>query len=192
MFPPLTAYKIILGSKSPRRQLLLKELGIPFTTLTKDTSEDYPADLKKEKVALYLSELKAQAFESDLTNDVLVITADTIVCVDDLILGKPTDEADAIRMLHLLSGRMHEVITAVCLRSKERQYSFWVKTDVHFKRLSKDEIRYYVTKYAPYDKAGAYGVQEWIGFIGIEKINGSYFNVMGLPLLELYQALLQF
>lgn len=185
-------YTLILASKSPRRQWLLKELGLEFTIQTKEVEEVYPQELKREEVALYLAELKAGAFQDTLSSSGIVITADTIVCVDDQILGKPKDHEDAVRILNLLSGRKHEVITGVCLRSSEKSISFYVETEVFFKKLSAEEIHYYLERYKPYDKAGAYGIQEWIGFIGIEKITGSYFNVMGLPVKELYEEILAF
>ena len=137
-------------------------------------------------MALYLSELKAKAFEGTLADNVILITADTIVCIDNMILGKPADYADAVRILEILSGRKHEVITAVCLTSREKQISFFASSYVYFKPLNKAEIDYYITYYKPFDKAGAYGAQDWIGLTGIERIEGSYFNVMGLPVKELY------
>lgn len=185
-------YNIILASKSPRRKQLLQGLGLNFTVKTKDVEEVYPAHLKREEVALYLSELKAQAFKKDLENDTLIITADTIVCVDDLIIGKPKDYNEAQKILNILSGNKHDVITAVSLLKTDRLKSFYVTTAVYFKSLTEDEIKYYISEYQPYDKAGAYGIQEWIGYIGIEKIEGSYFNVMGLPTKELYEELLRF
>jgi septum formation protein len=189
MFP---GYKIILASKSPRRQLLLKELGCSFEVRTREVEEVFPPHLKREQVALYLAELKAKAFDEELGPGTVVITADTIVCVDDLIVGKPADYNDAVRILRLLSGRRHEVITGVCLHNGSTLKSFHVCTDVYFKKLTDEEIGYYLENYRPYDKAGAYGIQEWIGLIGIERINGSYFNVMGLPVKELYEELLRF
>lgn len=182
-------YKLILASKSPRRQQLLSELGFDFEIRTKDVEEDYPPHLQRENVALFLSQLKANAFKNELKEKELIITSDTIVCLDNQIIGKPTSRANAIEMLTALSGRMHDVITAVTLTSSQKQTSFFVCTTVFFKSLSVDEITYYIDNYEPYDKAGSYGIQEWIGFIGIEKIVGSYFNVMGLPLKELYDAL---
>jgi septum formation protein len=184
-------YRLVLASQSPRRQYLLKELGLEFEIKTKDIEEDFPTYLRREEIPLYLCEKKAAAY-NDLEDDQLLITADTIVWVDTDPLNKPKDKPDAIRMLNTLSGRMHEVITAVCLKSKERTTSFYAVTDVYFKDLTSEEIEYYVDTYKPYDKAGAYGAQEWIGYIGIEKIHGSYFNVMGLPLKELYEELMRF
>jgi septum formation protein len=186
------SWNIILASKSPRRQNLLKELGFEFEIKTKEIEEIYPPALKKEEVAVFLSQLKASAFLQDLKENDLVLTSDTIVCLADEIIGKPKDRADAIKMLGKLSGNKHEVITAVTLTSKEKQHTFYDLTAVYFKKLSTDEIEYYIDKYAPFDKAGSYGIQEWIGYIGIEKINGSYFNVMGLPVKRVYDEILKF
>ncbi len=183
---------IILASKSPRRQLLLKELGFDFEVRTKDVDEVYPENLKREQVAIYLSELKAQAFKDELKIDDVVITSDTIVCLEKNILGKPKDKEEAFNMLSLLSGKMHEVITAVTLTSTTKQTSFFDVTEVYFKPLSEEEINHYIDNYQPYDKAGSYGIQEWIGYIGIEKIKGSYFNVVGLPVQKLYMELIKF
>lgn len=191
-FEDLKKYKFILASKSPRRQYLLKELGLHFEIYTKDVDESFPEHLKAQQIPLYLAEKKAAAFESELTADTIVITSDTVVWVNDQVLNKPVDRTDAIRMLQLLSGKMHEVYTGVCLKSKNKMHSFYVRTNVYFKTLTLQEIEYYVDNYSPYDKAGAYGAQEWIGYIAVEKIEGSYFNVMGLPLKELYEALLTF
>lgn len=185
-------WKIILASKSPRRQQLLKDLGLNFEIRTKEVEEVYPEELKKQEVALYLSELKATAFKGDLQEKELLITSDTIVCLEDRIIGKPKDREDAFHMLSDLSGKMHEVITAVTLTSEQKQHSFYVVTEVYFKTLSNFEIDYYINTCQPFDKAGSYGIQEWIGYIGIEKIVGSYFNVVGLPVKELYEALEEF
>ncbi len=186
------SWNIILASKSPRRQNLLKELGFEFEIKTKDIEEIYPLELQREDVAVYLSELKASAFKSDLNDNDLVLTSDTIVCLNDEIIGKPTDRLGAIEMLGKLSGNKHEVITAVTLLSKEKQHTFYDVTEVYFKKLSSEEIEYYIDKYEPFDKAGSYGIQEWIGYIGIDKINGSYFNVMGLPVKRVYDEILAF
>lgn len=183
---------IILASKSPRRQQLLKELGYPFTVVTKEVEEIYPPHLVREQVPLFLAELKAKAFNETLSEKDVVITADTIVYCEGKILGKPLDFQDATGILNMLSGKKHEVITGVCLHNKHTLYSFYVVTDVYFKTLSAEEISYYLERYQPYDKAGSYGIQEWIGLIGIEKIVGSYFNVMGLPVKELHEALMKF
>ena len=183
---------IILASKSPRRQNLLKELGFDFEIKTKEIEEIYPPELKRENVALFLSELKASAFVDDLKENDLIITSDTIVCLGNEIIGKPKGREDAIEMLGKLSGNKHEVITAVTLLSKEKQHTFHEETEVYFKPLTTPEIEYYVDNYQPFDKAGSYGIQEWIGYIGIEKIIGSYFNVMGLPVKRVYEELIKF
>lgn len=186
-------YQLILASQSPRRQQLLGDLDLPFTTLViKDINESYPDDLSATKVAAYLSEKKAQAYRENLKDNALVITADTVVIANDKVLGKPKDKADAVKILHTLSGNTHLVITGVTLTSKQKSETFSAVTEVTFSSLSDDEIDYYIDKYKPYDKAGAYGIQEWIGYIGVEHINGSYFNVMGLPVHQLYQALKEF
>lgn len=191
---PLSYLKkeIILASKSPRRQQLLKDLGLDFQIILKEVEEIYPPELKREEVPMFLSKLKADAFVPDLKPNQLVITSDTIVCLEGRIIGKPKDREDAFHMLSDLSGKMHEVITAVTLTSLEKQVSFFVITEVYFKTLTNLEIDYYINEYQPYDKAGSYGIQEWIGYIGIEKIVGSYFNVMGLPVKELYDELERF
>jgi len=188
-----TIYKnIILASKSPRRQNLLKELGFDFVIKTKEIEEIYPPELQRENVAVFLSELKASAFIDDLKENDLIITSDTIVCLGDEIIGKPKGREDAIKMLGKLSGNKHEVITAVTLLSKEKQHTFYEETEVYFKSLTTPEIEYYVDNYQPFDKAGSYGIQEWIGYVGIEKIIGSYFNVMGLPVKRVYEELIKF
>lgn len=186
------SWNIILASKSPRRQHLLKELGFEFEIITKEVEEVYPPELKKEQVAIFLSELKAKAFKDDLKDNDLVITSDTIVCLNDEIIGKPIDREDAIKMLGKLSGNRHDVITAVTLLSNQKQHTFYDVTEVYFKELTTAEIEYYIDKYEPYDKAGSYGVQEWIGYVAIEKISGSYYNVMGLPVKKLYEELINF
>jgi septum formation protein len=180
--------KLILASNSPRRKELLGKLDVAFTVKLKEVPEDYPEDLKREQVAEYLANRKAEAYRTEL-GDEIIITADTIICLDDQILNKPIDAAEAHQMLQLLSGRAHEVITGVCLMSKEKKVVFHDLTRVYFKSLTSAEIAYYVKQYQPLDKAGAYGVQEWIGMIGIERMEGSYFNVMGLPVHKLYEQL---
>ena len=186
-------YKITLASKSPRRQQLLKEMGIEFEVRVKSVDESFPSGMGKENVALYLCEKKANEFAIDeFGNDELLITADTIVCLGDEILNKPAGRDHAIQMIEKLSGKKHEVITGICLRSAEKRKSFFVSTDVYFKMLSSEEIEYYVDHYKPYDKAGSYGIQEWIGYVGIEKIEGSYFNVVGLPTARLWEELKKF
>jgi septum formation protein len=184
--------QIILGSNSPRRAELLKSLELTFEVLTKHVEENFPDHFRREDTAMFLARKKALAFKDNVANGGIVITADTIVAVDDLILGKPTDAKDAERMLKLISGRKHQVITGVCIMSSKKSESFFVKTDVSFKLLKDDEIKFYIDKYNPLDKAGAYGIQEWIGMIGVEYIQGSYYNVMGLPTKELYDNLMRF
>jgi septum formation protein len=181
---------VILASGSPRRQELLRELGIPFEIILKQIDETYPEHLEKEQVALFLAEKKASAYDAEVLTGKLVITADTIVCAGNIILGKPEDFDDGVRMLKLLSGKRHEVITAVCIRSASGQTTFFDTTSVYFKNLTDEEIRFYMDKCKPYDKAGAYGIQEWIGLIGIERIDGSYYNVVGLPVRKVYEHLL--
>ena len=183
---------LILASKSPRRQYLLNELGLQFEVRTKEVDESFPANLKAQEIPLYLCKKKADAFNNELNENTIVITADTIVWIDGQVLNKPENFDDAVRMLKLLSGKMHEVYTGVCLRSKEKTKSFYALTKVYFKTLSQEEIEYYINNYNPYDKAGSYGAQEWLGYIAIEKIEGTYFNVMGLPIKELYEELLAF
>lgn len=180
--------KIILASKSPRRQELLKQMDVDFRIVLKEVDESYPKDLQPEEVAVYIAELKAKAFDEDVTDEV-VLTADTIVCIDDQILGKPKDAEDAVRMLQLLSGRVHRVITGVCIMHKGELNKFFDVSEVFFRKLTDEEIRSYVQKYKPFDKAGAYGIQEWVGITGIERINGSYTNVVGLPTEKVYQQL---
>ncbi len=184
--------KLILGSKSPRRQELLQGMGFEFEIRTKDTNEDYDPSLNPRIVPEFLANLKADALIPTLNKDEVLITSDTIVLIDDSILGKPTDEDDAFQMLQQLSGKKHEVITAVQLTSLDKKKHFSVVTEVYFRELSSNEIRFYIENYRPFDKAGAYGIQEWIGFVAVEKLNGSYFNVVGLPTAELYQAITSF
>lgn len=192
MHQKLNDIKLVLASKSPRRQQLLKDIGVDFEIRIKEVEEIYPPELKGKEVALFLSELKAAAFKNSLFPDETLLTSDTIVCLGDKILGKPKDKEHAVDMLNELSGKKHVVITAVTLTSTTKQASFSVSTEVFFKQLSVNEINYYVENYQPFDKAGSYGIQEWIGYIGIEKIVGSYFNVMGLPVKEVYEALIEF
>ena len=185
-------FNIILASKSLRRQKLLKELGLEFEIYTKDgIEENYPKNLSKEEIPVYLSELKAKAYENIIKKDTLLITADTIVWQKGQVLGKPKNEADAIKILQNLSAGKHTVITGMTLKTQQKQHSFYCSTEVFFKELTQDEIIYYIKNYKPYDKAGAYGIQEWIGFIGITKIVGSYFNVVGLPVQKLYSELIK-
>ena len=179
---------IVLASNSPRRRELLAGLGLPFQVEVIDgVDESYPSGLQPYEIAEHIASQKAAAY--DIKADELLITADTIVVVDEEILGKPHDAADARRMLNLLSNRTHQVITGVCLFSQKRKRLFSVVTDVTFKALTPEEIDYYITTFKPYDKAGAYGIQEWIGYIGVTSISGSYFNVMGLPVQRIYEEL---
>lgn len=187
-----TGTRIILGSKSPRRGQLFQELGLPFEVMAKDVDETFPTQFRREDISMFLARKKALAFKSDVQDGGIVVTADTLVAVDDLILGKPSDAKDAERMLKLLSGRRHQVITGVCIMSSKKSESFFVKTDVSFKALRESEIMHYIETAKPFDKAGSYGIQEWIGMVGIEYIQGSYFNVVGLPIKELYENMLRF
>lgn len=185
-------YKVVLASASPRRQELLKGLGIDFEVrLIADIDEGYPAGLSGEKIPAYIARHKAEAYNASLQPKELLITADTIVWLNEEVLGKPVDDEDAKVILRRLSGKTHHVITGVCLSTTEWQKTFTAVTDVSFSDLTEDEIEYYVTNYHPQDKAGAYGVQEWIGYVGVEGIHGSYFNVMGLPIQKLYKELLR-
>ena len=186
-------YKIVLASNSPRRKELLAGLGMPFEVRVLDgIDESYPSELPVSEVALYIAGLKANAYRDSLAPDELIITADTVVIVNDEILGKPTDEADAVRMLRELSGCTHQVMTGVCLLTAEKERRFAVTTDVTFKQLTDEEICHYVNSYKPFDKAGAYGIQEWIGYIGVTGLRGSYYNVMGLPVQRIYSELKHF
>lgn len=186
-FPTRT--KIILGSKSPRRQELLRGLGLTFEIRTEDTEEIYSEDMDPAQVPAYLAGIKADALAGTLKDDELLITSDTVVLIDGEILGKPESFEHAVEMLRKLSGRPHDVVTGVQLMSNSYKHSFSVTTKVYFKPLSESAIRYYVETCQPFDKAGAYGIQEWIGHVAIGRIEGSQFNVMGLPVAELWQAL---
>jgi len=185
-----TNYHIILASNSPRRKELLAGIDIDFTVLVLEgIDESYPADLPTTEIAQYISQKKANAYRQTMAADELVITADTVVILGNEVLGKPRDEEDACRMLRELSGKTHQVTTGVTLTTTERQVSFSVTTDVTFKSFTEAEISYYVKHYHPMDKAGAYGIQEWLGHIGVTALHGSYFNVMGLPVQRIYEAL---
>ncbi|MDE5638793.1 MAG: Maf-like protein [Odoribacter sp.] len=186
------AYKLILASSSPRRQQLMQEAGFEFEVRLREVPEVYPDNLPVEKVPEYLACLKASAFKEDLQVDELLITADTIVSIHGKVVGKPHDREHAIGMLRELSGNKHTVISGLCLTTARKQKSCAVCTDVFFRELTEKEIVYYVDRYQPFDKAGAYGIQEWIGYVGIEKINGSFYNVMGLPVQTLYRQLKEF
>ena len=188
-----TGYRIILASESPRRQQLLRDMEIDFEVKTKPVDETIPEGMEKTDVALFLCQKKSDAFsDNELKNDELLITADTVVCLGNEILNKPATRAEAIEMLEKLAGNKHEVITGLCLRTREKKALLAVSTDVYFKPLTRNEIEHYVDLYKPFDKAGSYGIQEWIGFIGIDRIDGSYYNVVGLPTARLYEALKNF
>lgn len=188
----MTDYKLILASNSPRRRELLAGLDLDFEVrVLPGIDEGYPAELQGGDIPLYIAKEKAQAYVAQLQPDELLITADTIVWLNGQVLEKPADEADAFRMLRQLSGNTHQVFTGVCLTTRERQVAFSCCTDVTFSRLTDDDITHYVRRYRPFDKAGSYGVQEWIGYVGVESINGSFYNVMGLPVQRLYTALKQ-
>ena len=191
LFNKLKGKKIILASSSPRRKELLNGLDIPFTIQTKEVDEIYPNELQAGAITAFLAELKATAF-MDLDIDTILITADTIVWLDKKALLKPKDREDAIKIISKLSDTKHEVYTSVCLKSKNKMKVITDVTEVYFEKLSKEEITYYVDKYKPYDKAGGYGAQDWIGYMGIKKLKGSYFNVMGLPVHKVYRELMQF
>ena len=185
-----TDYQLILASASPRRKELLAGLNIPFEVrLIDGIDETYPPELPTDEVPLYISQKKAAAYKANISPHTIVLTADTVVVCDGQILGKPQDAEDARRMLGLLSGKSHEVITGVTLSTLQWQRSFAVTTVVWFKELTADEISFYVDSYRPFDKAGAYGIQEWIGYVGVQRIEGSYFNVMGLPVQRIYEEL---
>ena len=185
----LEGRRIVLASKSPRRQQLIKGLGVEVEIRTKEVDESFSASLKREEVALYLAAKKAKAFESELEKDEILITGDTIVCLEDEILNKPADYKDAVRMLNQLSGKTHTVITAVSISDTTRTEVFHDETEVQFGQLSAAEIDYYIREYQPFDKAGGYGAQDFIGYIGIVNMKGSYYNVMGFPLHLVYQHL---
>lgn len=179
---------IILASKSPRRQELLQLMGIDFTVVLREVDESYPLGLSPTQIALHIAEKKAKAFDQVIQDEV-VITADTIVCLEGKILGKPENEDHAFQILSDLSGKQHEVITAVSLLYKQKLISFYEVSEVFFKPLSNEQIRHYISTYSPMDKAGAYGIQEWIGLVAVEKIKGSYSNIVGLPTQRLYEEL---
>ena len=187
---PLSRF-LVLASNSPRRQQLLRELGFEFTVEVRPTDELFPADMPASEVAGYLARHKAEQFAHDL-GDKLVLCADTVVVVDNQILNKPADAFEARAMLEKLSGRSHQVITGVCLLSAEGYQTISDMAEVTFKPLTETEIEYYITHYRPFDKAGAYGVQEWIGMIGIPRIEGSFYTIMGLPLHQVYELLRPF
>ena len=185
-------HKIILASGSPRRQQFLRELEIDFEIRLKEIEEIYPDHLKAEEITNFLAKLKASAFENELQDNEVLITSDTIVWLDNKALGKPIDASHAVRMLTEMSGKTHKVITSVCIKSTKKEVVFHEETLVTFTDLSLDEIEFYLKNYKPFDKAGSYGIQEWIGLIAIEKIEGSYANVVGLPTHKLYKELMNF
>ena len=185
----LKKYNIILGSASPRRKKLLKDLNIVFYIKKTNKKEKYPRNLKKNKIPEFLAKQKAKFISEELSNNYLLITADTIVIQKQNIIHKPKDKNDAINTLKKLSGKKHEVISGVCIKTNQKEIVFSSITEVYFNDLSKDEINYYIDYFKPFDKAGSYGIQEWIGDIGIKKIKGSYNNVIGLPTSKLYQKL---
>jgi septum formation protein len=185
----LKNYNIILASKSPRRQGFFKDLDVDFTIKLKEVEEIYPKELKGTEITDFLADLKSQPFK-DLSEKDLLITSDTIVWLEDKALGKPKNEEDAYKMLRNLSGKKHEVITSISIKNKHFQKIVNDITVVSFKELTDDEINYYIKNYKPFDKAGAYGIQEWIGFIAIKNMEGSYFNVAGLPIHKLYKELM--
>lgn len=183
-------YQIILASNSPRRKQFLTDLGLTFTIKPANVNEEYPSLLKGKDIALYIAQQKASVF-NNLNKNELIITCDTIVWIDDVALGKPEDSDDAKQMLQQLSGKTHKVISAVCIKSKQKEHLFYDVTEVTFNILNNSDIDYYVDTFKPFDKAGSYGIQEWIGLIGIEKINGSYTNVVGMPMEKLYNELMK-
>ena len=192
MLDNLEKYKVILASGSPRRRELMAGLGVNYEVrILPDVDESYPDTLQGEEIPLYIAKEKADAYIPMMQPDELIITADTIVWLDGKVLGKPRDREDALQMLRTMSGRTHKVFTGVCITTTDWQRRFTAQTEVRFATLSEDEIIYYVDNFKPMDKAGAYGVQEWIGFIGVENISGSYYNIMGLPVQKLYRELLK-
>ncbi|MCR9172890.1 MAG: Maf family nucleotide pyrophosphatase [bacterium] len=188
----MTHNTLVLGSKSPRRQALIGELGFPVEIRIDEIDEIYPSDLAPEKVPEYLAKLKAQPLLPTLKANEILVTSDTIVLLDGNVVGKPKDRNESIGMLESLSGRSHTVITGVHLASTDKQAHFSTVTEVFFSNLSKEDILHYVDEHQPFDKAGSYGIQEWLGYIGVSKIEGCYYNVMGLPLHDLYRALKSF
>ena len=193
MLENLAAYRIILGSNSPRRRELLAGLDLSFDVhVIPGLEENYPDSLQPQEIPVFLSKQKAEAYLPTLEDQVLLITADTIVWNETEVIGKPKDREEAIRMLRSLSGHEHQVVTGVCLTTTKKQETFSVVSSVRFASLTDEEIIYYVDKYKPFDKAGAYGIQEWIGYVGVESISGSFYNVMGLPVQRLYQELKRF
>lgn len=193
MFDNLQKYNIILASNSPRRRELLAQLGLEFTVKTMSgIDESYPEELKGEDVALHIVAKKTAAYRSAMADNDLIITADTIVCVESVVLGKPANADEAHQMLKMLSGKTHEVVTAVGIATHEKTHQFAVTTKVRFAHLTDEIIEHYIAHYKPFDKAGAYGIQEWIGYVGVESVEGSFFNVIGLPVQRLFSELQKF
>jgi len=188
----LKSYRIILASRSPRRQQLLKELGLKFDTVIREYEETFPEGLNGEEIARFVAHSKAVSFRNEIAENEIVITADTIVWCNNQVLGKPIDKQDAVRILNEISGNTHEVITGVSLFSKYKEVTFSVSTKVTFELLTDEDINFYIDNCEPYDKAGAYGIQEWIGITACSRIEGSYFNVVGLPVQRLYKELQEF
>ncbi len=188
MLENIKKYNVILGSQSPRRQQLLREIIPNFNISVKDVDETYSSELKREEICIYLSQLKSEAF-GQLKSDDMLITSDTIVCLGDEVLGKPKNEKESLTMLSKLSGNTHTVYTGVTIRTQEKTVSFYDDTKVTFYDLSQDELMYYIKECKPFDKAGSYGIQEWMGYVGIEKMEGEFYNVMGLPVHKLYRFL---
>ena len=193
MLNNLEKYKVILASNSPRRKELLGGLGIAYEVKAMpDVDESFPTDLESEEIPVYIAKKKVDAYKPIMQSDELIITADTIVWLDGIVMGKPKDAGEACEMLRRLSGLTHQVITGVCVTTIDKQVSFSTVTDVTFDELTEEEIEYYVTHFEPMDKAGSYGIQEWIGYVGVRSISGSYFNVVGLPIQRLYSELKRF
>lgn len=189
----LKPYRLLLASQSPRRRELMTGCGLPYELAPKyDCEEVYPADLPAEEVPLYLSQLKSRAYPEPLANGDILLTADTVVVLDGEVLGKPHGREEAVGMLRRLSGRRHTVVSGVTLRNAERMHTFEARTSVWFRTLSDEEIEHYIDTYRPFDKAGSYGIQEWIGYAAIERIEGSFYNVMGLPIQKVYTELDKF
>lgn len=188
----LKNHNILLGSKSPRRQQFLKDLGVSFTSVSINVEEDYPKYLHGNEITAFLAELKADAYENPLNDNEILVTADTIVRASGKVLGKPKNSVDAKKMLSFLSEKQHEVITSVCLKTNDKTKIISDTTIVHFKKLTEKEIDFYVENYKPLDKAGAYGIQEWLGYIAVEKIEGSFYTVMGFPVHKFYKEMMSF
>ncbi|MEI6122547.1 MAG: Maf-like protein [Bacteroidota bacterium] len=188
----LANHRIILASASPRRRQLLEGLGLKFEVLVRDVPEIVPETLSRHQIPLFLAELKSSAFQAqEFGPNSLIITADTIVWLKQAMLNKPKNYEDAVQMLSLISGQTHQVFTGVCIKTNSEQHTFYAESKVKFRELSREEIDYYIATCQPFDKAGAYGIQEWVGYIGIEHIEGSFYNVMGLPTQMLYKELMK-